>query len=1518
MNEQTHTSSAELEACRQALAEALEQQRAISEVLAVISSTPTALDEVLPALLERALPLVGADAGLISRDIAVADDVRRSQVTFYPPDPMRGRVFEGQVDPRSRLLSNAARRSDQPVQFWGTAEAWAEQFPDVQDVDRPQCRIALVLRRQGTAIGNLHATRYAPVPFTDPQIALLQTFANQAVIAIENARLFDEVQSRTRELEERNTALTEALERQRATSEVLEVISRSPSDLPAVLETIGRSAMQLCQAERVTLFRVEDGQSIGAYRYNPGPDWDELVGVARPLQPGSMISTAVLERRTVEFFGTPEDLAREFPRAPGQTGDWAHEARLAVPLLAGAEPLGAFVVIRSDRRFAPSEVALIETFADQAVIAMENARLFADLNESLEHQRATGEVLEVISRAPADLQAVVDAIVTRAAALTGSERAGLILVQGADTHTVSSLQDGQFEADARLASPRVGAGQLTAETIHAAAVRERRTVMVHGGPDAIIAQYPGMRPIQDATRARGFPLSGSLVQVPLLRDGTVFGLLGVRRTSPAAYTPAQIALLETFADQAVVAMENARLFDELQARTREVEERNAQLTETLEYQQATNEVLELISRAPTDLQAVLDAIVERASRLLASPNASVAFFHGTSRHGVSTIDNGRLRPDMRLTTPLIDEGMLAPGSIAAVVAREGRAVAVAGGAAAIRAQFPLVAQTHERIRAEGRQPSGSMVSVPLGRTGVVFGSLTVGRPAPDPYTAAQVTLLETFAGQAVVAMENARLFEELQQSLEQRTATAEVLGIISRSPTDLDAVFEAIAERAARLCDAATHAIWLRDGDEIVLVAASNTLKPGERRSLSTGMVVTTAIEEARTIHLTDLAGPEGEAFPAAQAELVPQGRRAHLTVPLLREGVAIGSFGLGRTEPVPFTDQQVALIETFADQAVIAIENARLFDELQARNREVTEALEQQTAMAEVLRVIASAPTDLQQVLETILTTAHRLVDVSDGALYLYDGELLRPAAAAGPRGSAATLARLRTQQAQTPLRPRHGRVTEVAALERRTIHVPDVTADPRFAPHFDRPLDGGEPVRTALAVPLLRADQLQGVIVFLRRNPQPFTDEQIGLVQTFADQAVIAIENARLFEEIQSRTRELEAASRAKSEFLSRMSHELRTPLNAIIGFAEIMEMDPVTTARQHERVHHILQGGRHLLGLINEVLDLTRIEAGRLSLSPEPVPLDAVVQEVLDLEAPLASDAEVTLDLEDPDVFRVAVQADRQRLRQIVLNLVANAIKYNRPGGRAILAAGPGTEGRIRLTVRDTGRGIPADQLDRLFSPFERLGADATAVEGTGLGLAIARGLVEAMGGAIGVESVEGEGSMFWVELPAATASIALPDAEEFSGAGTDGQAGVTATLLYIEDNQPNVELVRHILRFRPGVTLLTAPDGASGVRIARRYQPDVVLLDLNLPDLQGDEVLARLRADERTAAIPVVMISADATPRQIERLLAAGARAYLTKPLDVRRLLEIVDGLAATAGGTWEAATIRERKRRRPHE
>ena len=376
-----------------------------------------------------------------------------------------------------------------------------------------------------------------------------------------------------------------------------------------------------------------------------------------------------------------------------------------------------------------------------------------------------------------------------------------------------------------------------------------------------------------------------------------------------------------------------------------------------------------------------------------------------------------------------------------------------------------------------------------------------------------------------------------------------------------------------------------------------------------------------------------------------------------------------------------------------------------------------------------------------------------------------------------------------------------------------------------------------------------------------------------------------------------EADRANQAKSEFISRMSHELRTPLNAVLGFGQLLEMDDLTPT-QREDVAHILKGGRHLLDLINEVLDIARIEAGRMSLSPEPVPVAEVIRESMDLVTPMASERRVHLLRAGTDgISDLFVLADRQRLRQVLLNLLSNAVKFNRQEGTVSLSCQEAPGYRVRIGVRDTGSGIPPEQMERLFVPFERLSAEQAGVEGTGLGLVLSRHLVEAMGGALGVESEAGVGSNFWVELPAAEspsqrlerAGVALP-----APADLDDSTRVRI-VLYIEDNLSNVHLIQRLLAHRPEVRLIPAMQGRLGLELAREHRPHLVLLDLHLPDIPGQEVLRLLQESPKTQGIPVVVISADATPRQVGRLIEAGARDYLTKPLDVSRLMGVLDSI-----------------------
>ena len=388
---------------------------------------------------------------------------------------------------------------------------------------------------------------------------------------------------------------------------------------------------------------------------------------------------------------------------------------------------------------------------------------------------------------------------------------------------------------------------------------------------------------------------------------------------------------------------------------------------------------------------------------------------------------------------------------------------------------------------------------------------------------------------------------------------------------------------------------------------------------------------------------------------------------------------------------------------------------------------------------------------------------------------------------------------------------------------------------------------------------------------------------------------------EELSAARAEADRANAAKSEFLSRMSHELRTPLNAILGFGQLLEMDDLDT-RQRESVEQILKAGRHLLDLINEVLEISRIEAGVLTISMEPVHAATAVSDAVELGRPLATAAGLALSADYEVAGDRYVCADQQRLKQVLLNLISNAVKYNREGGTIAVSFAEGAEGRLRIVVSDTGCGMSPEQLDRLFDPFDRLGAEQTDVEGTGLGLALSKRLIDAMGGAIWAESEPGVGTKFFVELALETDGPAERHAATATAAASNGAPLDirSSTILYIEDNLSNFKLIDHVFADRPAVELVPAMQGEIGLELARQHGPDLILLDLHLPGMPGNEVLRRLKAEPATREIPVVVLSADATDRQVERVLAAGAHAYLTKPLDIERFLDVVnDTLGAEA-------------------
>ena len=751
----------------------------------------------------------------------------------------------------------------------------------------------------------------------------------------------------------------------------------------------------------------------------------------------------------------------------------------------------------------------------------------------------------------------------------------------------------------------------------------------------------------------------------------------------------------------------------------------------------------------------------------------------------------------------------------------------------------------------------------------------------------QLHAARAFAGSAP------ELHAEIVRQQRQAEELARIARLVNES-LDLTTVSERIAESVLGLLRAHSSAIRLLQPDGSLQAIALGGRIQGNapsRDRLPPGVgLVGRAAAEGRPMWSADVrADARFQLNRELRERNVEVGIVAGLAVPLRVGGKVIGVLSVGSPTPRQFTEAEIALLETFADQAAVAINNAQ--------NQE---ALAKQ---AERLRILHEIDRGLiaEQSPDAIAAAALRplreLLGVPRAIVNLFDlaaGEVEWLAAAGRHRIRVGPGVRYSLEL-----------MGDVEALKRGETQVIDVNALPP-SPEVEALLVSG--VHVYMVVPMIAGGELIGALSF-GGDPGPFPADQVGIAQEAAAQLAIAIAQARLHERVKQqaaelevrvaeRTRELSVATAeadranlAKSEFLSRMSHELRTPLNAILGFAQLLELD-AASAEQQESVGQILRAGRHLLGLINEILDISRIEAGRLQLSLEPVPVQETVRQAIELVQPSAAEAHVTVRAEAIGEA-LHVQADRQRLQQVLLNLLSNGVKYNRAGGTVTVACRETTARWLRIEVTDTGQGITADKLARLFTPFDRLGAEASAVEGTGLGLALSKSLVEAMGGALQVRSQPEEGCTFWVEL----AVVAGPGEREVAAVSAPvvEEAGPREAqkILYIEDNLSNLTLVESILSRRPGTTVLSAMQGRVGVDLARDHRPALILLDRHLPDIPGEEVFRQLQADSRTRDIPVIVLSADAMPSRMRQFLDGGVRAYLTKPLDVPALLAAID-------------------------
>jgi two-component system, NtrC family, sensor kinase len=1450
----------ELGARNRELSEALDRQTATSEVLRVISRSRTELAPVFQSIAASARRLCHAAYAVVlrldgDRLDAAAIDANRDAEEFVEGLDAMGARYPMPVDRASAAGRAVLDHTIVHIQD-------VETDPDVPTESRNIARafgyrslIAVPMIRDERPVGVISVARLDG-PFSARHIALVQTFGEQAVIAIENARLLTE-------LEERNAELTESLEQQTATADILRVISSSPTDTQPVFDAIAANAARLCSANDAQVLRVDGDvlRLVAAFGATSMPP-------VRRLTRAHLVGRAVIDRRTIHV----RDLAQARAEYPETTApQFGVESALAVPLLRDDVALGVIRISRTEiRPFTDEQTALVQTFANQAVIAIENVRLFnelgarnKDLSESLDRQTATADILRAISQAQTDVGPVFEAIADSALQLLGAWSV-LVFRHGEGLFYLAAARGGTPGSGAVLMERLGERFAVEAHTMLARVVHTRTAQQI---VDVETEEVWGPR-LRANAQMRGWRSS---VMVPMVRGDDVVGIIGVARAQPATFTPDETALLQTFADQAVIAIENARLLGELQAR-------NAELTQSLDRQTATAEILRVVSQSQTDVQPVFEAIADAALRL----------FHAWSSGIFRSVD-GR--------------------TVDVVVTRGGHP----GSAEELRRLFPLPLEPDVALArcflerrvihipdAEDDTALGRSIAslrgfrahliVPIRRADEVVGAIAITRRDPGPFADSDIALVQTFADQAVIAIENARLLGELQarnqdlsESLERQTATGDILRVISRAQTDVEPVFVAIADSAIRLLRGWSGVVFRYDAGRISLVAARGGLpgsaaammeRLGTPRALADITLQDRVVRTRRVHQIADVQTDEVWA-PLIGDYARARGWRSTVQVPLLRGEDCLGVIGVTRSEAGAFSSDDVALLQTFADQAVIAIENARLLGELEARTADLSRSVSRLTALGEVGQAVSSS-LDLETVLTTIVSRAVQLSGLDAGVVFEYDEETEEfvQRAATGQGGP------LAQRRRATRIRKGEGMLGRTA-VTLEPAQVPDIAPEGAYQSRLrDNLLESG--IRAILAVPMLREGRLIGSVVVSRNQPGEFPDDVVQLLTTFATQSALAIENARLF-------RQLDVANRHKSEFLASMSHELRTPLNAIIGYSEMLQEEAADLGQEAllPDLRKVNAAGKHLLELINAVLDLSKIEAGKMDLLIEPFNVATLVTEIAAVVQPLAEkngNALVTRCAADVGEMR----ADLTKVRQALFNLLSNACKFTERGTVTLAAlreTGAGGEQMV-FTVTDTGIGLTEEQIGRLFQEFTQAEvATSRRYGGTGLGLALSRRLCRLMGGDVTVESASGRGSTFTIRLPA---QVVEPTAAAAPGAPSpEGPAGGSLVLVIDDDPAVRELMGRFLARERFGVA--QAASGQEGLRLARTLRPDAITLDVMMPGLDGWAVLAALKADPATADIPVVMLT---IVDDRSHGYALGATEYLTKPIDRERLLDVL--------------------------